>query len=139
MLYIGIDTGKHTGFAVWDSLERRFLSIETIPIHRAMERVKDFDLIAQSHGTEIHIFIEDARQRKFFTGNVTAKAQGAGSVKRDATIWEDFLTDYGFKFTMVAPAKGCTKWSPDYFSKVTQWTHRCSEHARDAALLVFNR
>lgn len=139
MLFIGIDTGKHTGFAVWDSLERKFLSIETIPIHRAMERVKDFDLIAQSHNTEIHIFFEDARLRKWYSGDTNAKAQGAGSIKRDCTIWEDFLTDYGFKFTKVAPARGMTKWSPDYFRKVTQWTQKCSEHARDAALLVFNR
>lgn len=144
MYYIGIDSGKHTGFAVWDSVRGKFLCIETMLIHQAMERIKDYDLIAQKEGTYIHVIVEDARQRGYLPreksrSEYRGKLMGAGSVKRDATIWEDFLRDYDYNFTMQAPAEGCTKWSAEYFKSVTGWKGGCSEHARDAALLVFHR
>lgn len=42
MIYIGIDTGVHTGFAVWDSSERCFLMLKTLKIHVAMELVGEY-------------------------------------------------------------------------------------------------
>ena len=64
---------------------------------------------------------------------------GAGSVKRDAVIWEEFCIDNGIKFFSVPPAKGLTKWSAQTFSEVTGWQGRTSNHGRDAALLVYGR
>lgn len=143
MIFIGIDTGVHTGIAVWDTKRKVFCEIATLKIHQAMQRVMDWDLMAQAADTSIHVFIEDARQRKYFqreksVSEYRGKMMGAGSVKRDATIWEDFLKDYGYVFTMVAPQKGLTKWSEDTFKRYTGWTGRTSNHARDAALLVFS-
>ena len=37
------------------------------------------------------------------------RLQGVGSVKRDATIWEDYLTELGVEFEMVAPKRNITK------------------------------
>ena len=139
MIYIGIDTGTHTGFAVWDSKQKRLLDLETLPIHRALERVHDFNLIAETMGTFIHVVFEDARLRRWYSGDATAKMQGAGSIKRDAAIWEDFLTDYKYDFTMVVPQKGMTKMNEEYFKTLTGWNGRTSNHARDAALLVIGR
>ncbi len=65
------------------------------------------------------------------------KQQGAGSVKRDCKIWEDFLTDLDIPFEMVAPRKGMTKYSAAAFKKLTGYEGKTSEHARDAAMLVF--
>ena len=39
MICIGIDPGTHTGLAVWDTNEGRFLSLETVPIHQALIKV----------------------------------------------------------------------------------------------------
>lgn len=137
MIYIGIDPGTHTGVAVWDSKEGRFLSLETMPIHIALTRVL---AIAERHRDDVQVIFEDARLRTWFgKGNVSAKAQGAGSVKRDCSIWEDFLTDMEIPFVTTKPGNVATKVTPSWFRKLTGWEGRCSEHARDAALLVFGR
>lgn len=65
--------------------------------------------------------------------------QGAGSVKRDASIWEEFCTDYEIPFRALPPIKGGTKLQPDYFKALTGWKGKTSEHARDAAMIVFGR
>lgn len=136
MKWIGIDTGTHTGLAVWDDKKRELTSLETLPIHKALSRV-----LAISGSEEVMVIFEDARQRKWFgrDKNTNAKLQGAGSIKRDCSIWEDFLTDYEIPFRAVPPQKGCTKWTEEYFKMVTGWKGKTSNHARDAAVLVFGR
>ena len=144
MICIGIDPGTHTGVAVWDTREGKFLSLETMPIHRALEKVKEmthpFWHMDKLYHEDIQVVFEDARQRTWFgKGDTNAKAQGAGSVKRDCSIWEDFCKDYGIPFWAKPPVKGATKVSADYFKMVSNWQGRTSEHARDAAMLVIGR
>lgn len=135
MFYIGIDPGTHTGMAVWDSKEGKFLSLETLPIHRAMVEVMNLRI-----GREILVVFEDARQRKWYgKGNTNAKLQGAGSVKRDCSIWEEFCKDYGIPFRAIPPVKGATKITPEYFKLISHYQGRTSEHSRDAAMLVIGR
>ena len=137
MIYIGIDPGTHTGMAVWDSGEGRFLSLETLPIHRAMDLVRLW-----SGKVDLRVVFEDARQRKWYgrsEAEVRRKIQGAGSVKRDCAIWEDFLADSGIPFLTVKPGRVATKVTPSWFKTLTGWEGRTSEHSRDAAMLVFGR
>ena len=135
-LFIGIDTGTHTGLAVWDDKLKELTSLETIPIHRALSRV-----LALSSTEDVFVIFEDARQRTWFgkDKNTSAKLQGAGSIKRDCSIWEDFLTDYEIPFRAVPPQKGCTKVTSDYFRTISGYQGRTSNHARDAAMLVIGR
>lgn len=137
MICVGIDTGKHTGFAVWDTEKRQLDFVDTIPIHEALLRIW-----SQRHAN-VEVYFEDARQRKWY-GTRTAKEdrnklQGAGSVKRDSTIWEDALKDWGIPFHAVAPKHNVTKMTPEFFRSLTGWKGRTSEHSRDAAMLVFGR
>ena len=137
MICIGIDPGTHTGVAVWDTREGAFLSLETLPIHRAMASVQTW---LEESGHDLQVVFEDARQRTWFgRGDTNAKAQGAGSVKRDCSIWEDFLRDNHIPFWAKPPIKGATKVSADYFKTISGWTGRTSEHSRDAAMLVIGR
>ena len=134
---VGIDTGRHTGFAVWDTEKRQLDFVDTIPIHEALLRIW-----SQRHAN-VEVYFEDARQRKWY-GTRTAKEdrnklQGAGSVKRDSTIWEDALKDWGIPFHAVAPKHNTTKMTPEFFRSITGWKGRTSEHSRDAAMLVFGR
>lgn len=138
MTFIGIDTGTKTGFAVWDG--KRFLEIETLKLWQALDRVRRM----KEQGEDITVVFEDARQRKWLPreksiSEYRGKMIGAGSVKRDAVIWEEFCIDNGIKFFSVPPAKGLTKWSSQTFSEVTGWKGRTSNHGRDAALLVYGR
>lgn len=136
MIYIGIDPGTHTGLAVWDSKLRKLLDVRTLPIHRALQFVKDWKMYIG----DIVVVFEDARQRTWFgKGDVQAKIQGAGSIKRDCSIWEDMCKDYGIVFNAVPPVKGATKLTPEYFKMLTGWEDRTSEHARDAAMLVIGK
>ena len=137
MICIGIDPGTHTGVAVWDTREGKFLSLETLPIHRAISKV---GFIAEFHKGDVQVVFEDARQRTWFgKGDTYAKLQGAGSVKRDCSIWEDFCKDYDIPFWAKPPVKGATKVSADYFKMVSHYQGRTSEHSRDAAMLVIGR
>ena len=137
MICIGIDPGTHTGVAVWDTREGKFLSLETLWIHDALFYVKR---LSEEYRGQIQVVFEDARQRTWFgKGDVSAKLQGAGSVKRDCSIWEDFCTDYGIPFRAVPPVKGATKVTPTYFKMISGWTDRTSEHSRDAAMLVIGK
>ena len=143
MTYIGIDTGTHTGLAVWDGAAQRFITIETMPIHSALLRVKELRDRLAFKGNGITVVFEDARQRKWYGRNTAkkdrARLQGAGSVKRDCNIWEDALSDWGIPFVAVPPKNNITKMTADYFRAITGWTGRTSEHARDAAMLVIGR
>lgn len=134
---IGIDTGVHTGFAVWHSDTKYLAEVSTYTITQAMERVK---MIADIRGKDnIRLFIEDARQRKWFGHSGREKLQGAGSVKRDSRIWEDWCREQGLQYRMIAPGCNRTKLTEAQFKTITKWQGRTSEHARDAACLVFGR
>ncbi len=137
MIFIGIDTGKHTGVAVWNSDERQFIDIKTMMLHQALQLVITMCQIWKREN--VMVLFEDARQRKWFGADSNAKMQGAGSVKRDASIWEEFCTDYEIPFRALPPAQRATKLKPDYFKALTGWRGKTSEHARDAAMIVFGR
>lgn len=137
MICVGIDPGTHTGMAIWDTREGKFLSLETLPIHRALHEVWWW---WKADPENIKVVFEDARQRTWYgKGDTNAKLQGAGSVKRDCSIWEDFCKDYGIPFWAKPPVKGATKVSADYFKMVSHYQGRTSEHSRDAAMLVIGR
>jgi hypothetical protein len=141
MIYIGIDTGTDTGLAVWDTRAQRLTDVRTLKIHQAMEMVLD---IVEGVGGNALVVFEDARQRKWIPAEGTlskwkGRAMGAGSIKRDASIWEDFLLDKRIPFEMVPPRAGLTKWNKAYWERITGYKGRTSEHGRDAALLVFGR
>lgn len=126
---IGIDTGTHTGFAIWDRQEQKLIECYSVMIHQA------FELILK-YRPECFVRVEDARLRKYITGG-REKLQGAGSIKRDAKIWEDFLTDKNIPFEMVAPKNNRTKLSAEAFKKLTRFVGRTNSHSRDAGALVF--
>ena len=149
MIYIGIDTGVHTGIAVWDNKQRSFECVEAVKIHQAMKIVSDRAKACLEQGVRLIVRVEDPRQRAWYETNKMSREeerkrlQGVGSVKRDASVWEDFLEDlakaYGkvLEFQMVAPKNNKTKLSYDQFNAYTHWNKRTNEHGRDAAMLVF--
>ena len=141
MYCIGIDPGEHTGVAVWNTSTQAFALLDTMPLHRAIDLVKEY---ADEEGPQdIRVVFEDARQRQWFPRERNASEyrghlMGAGAAKRDAKIWEEFLTDLGIPFIAHKPQPGGTKWKSETFARVTGYKGRTSEHARDAALLVYN-
>lgn len=143
-VFIGIDPGVNTGYAVWDTEQKMFRVVATGDILDAMFVAK---LARSQWGTEdtpTKVVIEDARKRKWLPqeksiSEYRGRLMGAGSVKRDCEIWESFCKRNGFDLILVPPQKGLTKWTAATFNRVTGWKGRTSNHARDAAMLVFGK
>jgi len=131
---IGLDPGVDTGVAVWDHRNLHFTRIESMKIHEAMDLVKEYKRIFAG---DIFVRFEDARLRDWFGTSGREKLQGAGSIKRDSKIWEDFLIDNKIDFVPTKPTAGGTKMKSAPFAKLTNWRSKTNEHNRDAALLVW--
>lgn len=131
---IGIDTGVSTGFCVWSHFEKRIIQLDTVKIHTAMESVKFWH---ETNPGEVLVRVEDARKATYGRKQDAYKAQGAGSVMRDARIWEDYLEDLGVDYELVRPDNRVTKWDADTFKKATGYSGQTSNHARDSCLMVY--
>lgn len=143
-ILIGIDPGENTGLAVYDTRKQSFIQVYTLPLWKALEEVKRWHYNCTALCMTLRVVFEDARQRTWFprernNAEYRGRLIGAGAAKRDARIWEEYLTAQGIPFEARKPAAGQTKWSADYWKRITGWTGRTSNHARDAALLVFGR
>ena len=141
MILIGIDPGVKTGFAVWDTTRRQLLRVETLTIIEALAAVIEY---RGNAGADPVVFFEDARLRKWLprersNSEYRGKLMGAGSVKRDCEIWETFCQRERITYHALPPRKGLTKWTAESFAAVTGWKGRTSNHARDAAMLVFGK
>lgn len=132
---VGIDCGVNTGFACWDRVEKKLTHVQSMKIHQAIDLLKYW--VMDRKITLIRV--EDPRKAVFGRNKLKDfhKAQGAGSVKRDAVIWEDFLKDNKFHFEMVRPNKATTKLKADVFKQITGWQEQTNEHSRDAGMLCY--
>ena len=140
MIVVGIDPGLHTGLAVWDTTSRQFLEIRCSGIVDAMRYLGELQAERQIG----LVVFEDARKRKWIprqnsVSEFQGRAMGAGSVKRDCSIWEEWCREYKIDFVAPPPRKGMTKLTDAYFQGITGWDRRTNEHGRDAAMLVFGR
>ena len=139
-IVVGIDPGQHTGLAVWDTSARRFLDVRCTGIVAAMDYL---DGILEERGIFLLVF-EDARQRKWIPRErdlrqLKGRAMGAGSVRRDCAVWEEWCMARGVQYLAVSPRQGMTKLTDPYFRGITGYDGRTNEHGRDAAMLVFGR
>lgn len=133
MIAIGIDPGTTTGFAIWDPHARQLLAVESHKLHQALRRVE-----ALRADNPLVIF-EDARTMRIGGGKTygqQSRLQGVGSVKRDSAIWEEFLEDIGLPYQARLWKPGTTKWSAEYFKRITGWSAQTNNHGRDAAVIV---
>jgi len=133
---VGIDCGVNTGICLYNIKSKKIEVIETCKIHIAMLKL-------QSWAKAMNCFVrfEDARLRKWIPKQATESAErgrreGAGSVKRDAVIWHDWLEYLNIPYEAVAPKNNKTKVSDTYFKQLTGYQGKTSKHSRDAAMLV---
>ena len=129
---IGIDPGVHTGFALSDG--GKLIRVESMNAVEAegcvMQCIEMYGL------SNVFVRYEDARMRQWFGSKGVEALQGAGSIKRDCSRWEEFLTHHNIPHSRVAPQANRTKLTAEQFKAITQWQGRTNEHARDAAMLV---
>lgn len=137
--YIGIGCGVQTGLSVYSKTDRKLTTVCCMTIVKALDHVRQIEM---NNPGEVFVRIEDARLRKWIPKAPTesrerGRREGAGSVKRDAKIWEEFLLEYKIPHEFVAPKNNKTKVASGYFRKLTGWAAVTNQHGRDAAMLVF--
>jgi hypothetical protein len=132
-LIIGIDPGVNTGIAAWDVADKSFLFVQTVMAVQAEEIVKRMAV----EGRAVLVRFEDARLRTWFGKAGREQLQGAGSIKRDCSRWEEFLTHNQIPFEEVSPKNNRTKMTAQEFKRLTGWLSKTNEHSRDAAMLIF--
>lgn len=132
-MIVGIDPGVKTGLAIWSRETRALTAVETLGITQAMTLIRTMADVGSLHSVRF----EDARLRTWFGARGREALQGAGSIKRDCSIWQEFLSGLvGVPFLPVSPQAKGRKLDAAAFKRLTGWQGRTSEHARDAALLV---
>lgn len=144
MIYVGIDPGVNTGFAIWDSRLGKFNEIATLDFLSVIVRVKDLNRV-----TDLTVYIEDPGQVKpMFWQNkrgvnesmikqALKVAQNVGANKREAELLIQILRDSDMNVIPVKPVT--SKMNAETFANITGYKQRTSEHGRDAAMLVFGR
>jgi hypothetical protein len=140
-IVVGIDPGTHTGITIYNCDTKEYIHCETLKIHQAifkLQSIIDMSLIPKG----MLIIVEDSR-------NISGPAEkklGAGSIRRDCSIWEDYLTELVKKtskdinFLFIRPTNNkYLKMDADLWVKYAKytWTKMPSEHARDSATYLF--
>lgn len=132
---IGIDPGVDTGVAVLSLNLGVIEDIFSMKIHVAMDYV-------DSCIDNSLIVVEDARlwngyRRGITSSEMRSRQMGAGSVKRDCTIWEEFLADNEAFYQLLPPSAKGRKISHAEFKMFTGWSGgTTNQHKRDAAMLI---
>lgn len=139
MLYIGIDPGKSTGLATWDSQKEELNIWPALSFWKAVNAVREI----VSRETPVTLVIEDAGGNRpvFHRGKMGRQnlkiAQNVGSNKRDSQLWISLCEHEDWRYETFIPKR--SKWSKDYFRRVTGYAGRVSQHGIDAATSIYGR
>ena len=137
-ILIGIDAGTHTGFSYTEN--GKLQVVKSLRIDEALNEVMRLTAMGNLCQFYVKVYLEDARKSGREHRGQDA-AQGAGSIKRDCNIWEDFLKAHKIDYVLVSPQsqRKLNKMSAGKFKAMTGWQGRTNEHGRDAAMLVWGR
>ena len=137
-ILIGIDPGVKTGLAVWNTKKQELTIVNSMSIILAMDIIAMHFRVLKDFGA-LNVYIENPNLRKWYGRNASQKQQGAGSIKRDYSIWVEFLQHHGIPYEEVNPKNVHTKLDAKTFASLTGWPSKTNEHSRDAAMLVYGK
>lgn len=139
--FIGIDPGANTGFAIWDATNKKIVFIKTYTFWDCIEHLI---LLKSKPGFEFVVFIEKPSGNKptfsHHSRNREKISQNIGENKRDEKLIVEFCNRNQIPVFPIRPGKySMTGMKQDAFNEYTGYSGSTSGHARDAAMLVFNR
>lgn len=139
MKYIGIDPGKATGLAIYDTETGQFDNVYSTTFWGAINAIDV--LIAQSMTGkyELCAVVELPTTKAVWhkaksAGAKDRAAVNVGSVIREAELIVDYLKEQGIRVITQHP-RG--KVDADYFKRVTGWQGVTNSHSRDAGILCY--
>ena len=142
----GLDPGVKTGFALWDREEKQFEWVETSTFWGVFFRITESCVLNPAN---THIVIEVAHLAPFTFRQRRGKAESfatmdrmarnVGQVTREAQLLVEGFRRLGFTVSEQKPLGKAKKADDDVkqFEQLTGWTKKTSQHARDAARLVY--
>lgn len=146
-IYIGIDPGVNTGFAIYSAKEKRLLEVKTSTFWETITMFEHLkNKYVHPNNEYFKVIIEDVTQNKAVhtyhnnkTGNFRDRvAQNIGSNKRDCQLIIEWCKRNNIQIECRKPGKySQTKLDAEQFQKITGYTGKTSQHGRDASLLVF--
>ena len=142
MILIGIDPGVKTGFAV--TKDKKIIEILTLDFWKTIERINYYHQL----GDRVKIYIENPNGNKpvFVKAGANSSqsyvkiGQNVGSNKREASLLIEYCKINNIEVVPVIPKKKAIssgKIKEGYFKKITGYDKRCSQHGRDALMLIF--
>lgn len=130
---IAIDPGVNTGVAVATS--GVLVSVATHTFIEALFAIEEL----RTRGWAFELVIEDPRGIYVPPGQRNPqRLKGVGSVERDAKLWIEYAEHHGIPYRAVKPGP-YRSIDAQQFARITGWQGRTSEHARAAAMMVFER
>ena len=130
LIVLGIDPGYRTGYCIWNG--DKILKITTTSKDRmftVLKQIKEEGLVSVvgiEVSTKTHIYQrEGVNQRAMLR-----IAQNVGANRAEALRLVGIAMGLGFEVVQMEPKN--TKMDPLLFQKITGYTKRCSNHARDA-------
>ncbi len=144
---VGIDPGVKTGFAVWNRDEKAFEWIETSTFWGVFFRITESSVFKP---VNTHIVIEVAHHAPTFKhlkaegqnkDTLSKIARNVGQVTREAQLLVEGFRRLGFTVSEQKPLGKAKNAADDraQFERLTGWTKQTSQHARDAARMVYQR
>ena len=140
LLFLGLDPGRKTGFAIYCPEEERIVRLDTTTFWDAYERV-----IAIPR-EQLVVVIEDPSQNPSTFEHGLPRSTKAlrrrerlsrdvGANMREAGLLIEGIQRKGYRVHRARPRSGKLKEAA--FNRITGYRGRSSQHARDAAMLVF--
>ena len=150
-IYIGLDAGRDTGVAVWNARRQMFArehsggDIPDDPL-LTLDFWRAYDFVLTYDAGDVMIVVEDpSKNPSTFSHEVPRSEKAArrrekisrnvGQNQREAQLLAEGLERQGYRVCRVRPRS--QKCSADLFKTITRYQGRASQHARDAAMLVF--
>jgi len=145
---IGLDPGVNTGFCLYDKTAKKIVKLDTLEFWELFDALDEIKQYIAPQLLTFHIENSALNKPTFVKagGDTQKKVQkisrNVGSNQRESTLLIEGIRRYGFSVIEVKPTgiRGQKrKWDESFFQKVTGYTGRSSQHARDAAMLVYGR
>lgn len=144
--FVGIDAGVNTGLAVFNTGSKSFSYLKTLDFFSCLHQLLIIQKQSIDEGFLFAVVIENPKGNsptfEHFHKNAArvrdSISQKIGSNKRDAELIKTFCDLHDMTSFMITPSKNSlTKLTAERFKQLTGFEGSSSQHARDAAGLVF--
>jgi hypothetical protein len=157
-IFVGIDGGQNTGFAVWNRTRTRFEHITTYSFWECIEELQSLKEFCEKEKHSLTVVVEDVSANKTtfkrkrlnkwaedkgieLNERITNKiSRNVGSVMRETDLLIEWIERAGIKLIKSKPNKNSmTKLSADTYKNMTKEQRETNQHERDASMLVWER